>query len=173
MDLKIKEHFSKIGTNPMKYFDNYLKYINNLPKGETLLINDLRIIYNNVVIVKFKSATTLRQNLDAWIWMHFIIKKRDNSLIKIIDQMKDIDLIEHIKYSLFLQDNQELVNKHRNTILIKLLTITDHEKQNFLAKCSREEILKECGEFEKILASDVRYIELVNKVWNKDGSNKK
>ncbi|MBR3348336.1 MAG: hypothetical protein IKG36_02880, partial [Mycoplasmataceae bacterium] len=69
--------FSKIGTNPYKYLENYLIFINEIKKGEEIDVNfnKLEISHKLVKIHTFTSQTTLRQNIDAWQWMGFIIEK--------------------------------------------------------------------------------------------------
>lgn len=155
--------FSKIGTNPKRYFDNYFLNINHLEKGSVLLINELDVIHENIKILTLNSPTTLRQNIDCWIWMGFIIKI-DNQLIKIVDKMSEQELIEHSKYTLLIPHTDDLVNKHRNTEIIKLLVISNKNDKQLLnhLQCSYEEILKECGRYEEIVLSDKKYIKIIN-----------
>lgn len=166
-----KNGFSKIGTNPSKYFNNYHIHLNIYPKGKILNIINLSICDNQFEIFKANSETTLRQNIDAWIWMGFIIKI-DNTIIKIIDELSQDKLLEHIKYTLFIESDK-LVNKHRNTILIKLLSLNDKENINFsLLDLTYDDVLKECGNFENLLSKDIEYIKLIKKIWGQQKNEK-
>ncbi len=78
---KLDEYkFSKIGTNPMKYFNNFYLYFNRLPIGEIMKTDyeNLKITHDNVEIFSLNSPATFRQNIDCWIWMGLIIKKKYN-----------------------------------------------------------------------------------------------
>lgn len=159
--------FSKIGTNPKKYFDNYFLFINNLPIGCELEIdNDKWIISDEgIEIFNCNSDATFRQNIDAWIWMGFVIKINKSKIIKALDPMNENDLLEHSKYNLFLISKNSLTNIHRKTIIIKLLSL--YHNQSFHKNHSYEEIKKECGKYEELLLKDKKFIELLDKKWGK------
>lgn len=160
----LNEEFSKIGTNPMSYFKKYLIYINSIGKGIILSIDNLSICQNGIEILKFNSQTTLRQCVDAWIWMGFVIKKSQNELIIIVEPSTEKELLELSKYMILCPHKDKLVNKHRKTILIKLLMLIDNEKNHTHRNLSRDEIIKECGEYEKWLLTDKKYIETIKTI---------
>ena len=122
--------FSKIGTNPYKYLKNYEFFINEIEKCEEIDVNfnKLEISHKLVKIHTFTSETTLRQNIDAWQWMGFIIEKEKNKFIKIMDFLSWDEMIEHIKWNLLIPNKKTLINKHKKTIIIKLLTLNDEQK---------------------------------------------
>ena len=166
--------FSKIGTNPYKYLKNYLIFINEIKKGEEIDINfdKLEISHKLVKIHTFTSQTTLRQNIDAWQWMGFIIEKEKNKFIKIMDFLSWDEMIEHIKWNLLIPNKKTLINKHKKTIIIKLLTLNDEQKNSYHNNYSYEEIIKECGKFEKIISQDKNYINILKMKWGKNEINK-
>lgn len=166
--------FSKIGTNPYKYLKNYEFFINEIEKCEEIDVNfnKLEISHKLVKIHTFTSETTLRQNIDAWQWMGFIIEKEKNKFIKIMDFLSWDEMIEHIKWNLLIPNKKTLINKHKKTIIIKLLTLNDEQKNSYHNNCSYQEIIKECGKFEKIISQDKNYINILKMKWGKNGINK-
>lgn len=161
--------FSKIGTNPYKYFDNFYIYLNRLPIGEMLKIDltSFQVIHEEIEILRFNSSTTLRQNIDAWIWMGLIIKKDKNTIIKIINNdVSKNEMLEYIKYYLLIDNNNQLVNKHKKTIITKLLTLKNQKSAN--DKYTYEEIIKECGKFEQMILKDSSYIKILEIKWGKN-----
>ena len=166
--------FSKIGTNPYKYLKNYEFFINEIEKCEEIDVNfnKLEISHKLVKIHTFTSETTLRQNIDAWQWMGFIIEKEKNKFIKIMDFLSWDEMIEHIKWNLLIPNKKTLINKHKKTIIIKLLTLNDEQKNSYHNNCSYQEIIKECGKFEKIISQDKNYINILKMKWGKDEINK-
>ena len=166
--------FSKIGTNPYKYLKNYEFFINEIEKCEEIDVNfnKLEISHKLVKIHTFTSETTLRQNIDAWQWMGFIIEKEKNKFIKIMDFLSWDEMIEHIKWNLLIPNKKTLINKHKKTIIIKLLTLNDEQKNSYHNNCSYQEIIKECGKFEKIISQDKKYINILKMKWGKNEINK-
>lgn len=166
--------FSKIGTNPYKYLKNYEFFINEIEKGEEINVNfnKLEISHKLVRIYTFNSQTTLRQNIDAWQWMGFLIEKEKNKFIKIMDFLSWDEMIEHIKWNLLIPNKKTLINKHKKTIIIKLLTLNDEQKNSYHNNCSYQEIIKECGKFEKIISQDKNYINILKMKWGKNNVNK-
>ncbi len=163
--------FSKIGTNPMRYFENFYKYLNNIPIGDLLTIKNLTINHLDVKIIQFNSPTTLRQNLDCWLWMGLLIKKNDNSFLKIIkENMPKNELLEYVKYFLFIESNEKKINQHRKTIITKLLTLKNNKSMN--ENYTFYEIKKECGEFEKKLMQDEIFINILNAKWGNKKNDK-
>lgn len=162
--------FSKIGTNPYKYLKNYEFFINEIEKCEEIDVNfnKLEISHKLVKIHTFTSETTLRQNIDAWQWMGFIIEKEKNKFIKIMDFLSWDEMIEHIKWNLLIPNKKTLINKHKKTIIIKLLTLNDEQKNSYHNNCSYQEIIKECGKFEKIISQDKNYINILKMKWGKN-----
>ena len=163
--------FSKIGTNPMKYLNNFELNINHLPKGEKLTIKELKLLHKDVEIFSANSEATFRQNIDAWVWMGFAIRKNKNEIIKIIESMSGYELIEYIKMMILVKSDEDLVNVHRNTILIKLLALNNNEKKSFNKNYTYAEVMKECGKFEEVISKDKKYIELITKIWGDDNDS--
>ncbi len=158
--------FSKIGTNPMKYLNNFKYYLNNIPIGEEIKINGLNILHQDIVQISFNSNTTHRQNLDAWLWMGFIVQKDENTYIKIIKSMNEEELLEHSKYNLLVNNKNKKINDHRKTIIIKLLTASN--KKSVHNDYSFEEIYKEFGKYEEILLEDEKFIKILKILWGKN-----
>lgn len=158
--------FSKIGTNPNCYFENYKKYINRFLKGTKFIKKDLNLYFENEIIFNANSSTTFRQNLDAWLWMGFLIKINENEFIKIVDELNEDTLKQNIKWNLLKIDSSDLINQHRNTIIIKLLYADNENNINKnLVNVSFEEIKKECGKFEEIIIQDKQFVEIIKKIW--------
>lgn len=154
--------FSKIGTNPYKYFENYKLYFNYFHVGQEFEIKNMGIYNDDVLIFECESETTIRQNIDAWIWMGFFVKK-DYKLIKIIENdFTEIQLIDYIKIVLLIDSRNSLINKHRNTVLIKLLSLNSNT--SISPNYSYDEIIKETGKFEKTLFEDKKYMKLLENI---------
>lgn len=163
--------FSKIGTNPMKYFDNFYKYINNIPIGNQINIKDFKIIHQDVEIMKFNSYATIIQNIDCWIWMGLFVKISDKSFLKIIkENLSKHELLEYIKYFLLIDSDEKKINQHRKTIITKLLTIKNNKSMN--NNYSYEEIIKECGQFEKKLIEDEIFMKILQIKWGNTNNDK-
>ncbi len=157
--------FSKIGTDPMVYFNNFCKYINYLPIGIELKIKGCEIVDSEVTIAKFNSPTTINQNIGAWVYMGFLIKKNKDTLIKVFNKLSEFDLLNISKYSLLQNSDSKIVNQHRKTIIIKLLTMLKGESQH--DNMSYEEILKHCKRYEEVLFNDIDYVNHLAKKWGK------
>ncbi|MBR3348337.1 MAG: hypothetical protein IKG36_02885 [Mycoplasmataceae bacterium] len=100
------------------------------------------------------------------------MKKKKNKFIKIMDFLSWDEMIEHIKWNLLIPNKKTLINKHKKTIIIKLLTLNDEQKNSYHNNCSYEEIIKECGKFEKIISQDKKYINILKMKWGKNEINK-
>jgi len=155
---KISNKFSKIGTNPYKYIQNYRIYFGNIGKQETLKINkeNLSINHRGAEVITFNSDTTFRQNLDCWVGLGLFIK-HDNELTKSFDSMLENDFYEYIRGIIFVHTNIENINTYRNTIIIKLMnllgleTIEKYNLSSRTKKITLKDIDDETGKFEKEL----------------------
>ncbi len=67
--------------------------------------------------------------------------------------------MEYVKYYLLIDSNNNLVNKHKKTIITKLLTLKNKESANI--NYTYNEIIKECGKFEEKILNDSTYMNIL------------
>ena len=168
----IGNKFSKIGTNPHKYVENYRLYFLNIGKQEILKINkeNFSITHNGVEVKAFTSSATFRQNIDCWVGLGLFIKK-DNTLIKVFDNMNESYFYEYVRGIIFVQSNDEKINIYRDTIIIKLMNFLGLETiEKYNLSCRSKSIIKkdiddETGKFEKQLLNDSILKSIVIIIW--------
>ncbi len=165
--------FSKIGTNPNAYINNYLNVFNVYEQFDSFEIEGYRIQEKGVVIFEAKSDATFRQNIQCWISLGFFMKSGD-TLVKIIPSLTKDELFEHCKGMLLVSSNNENINMYRNTILIKVLNLVGVDVISFKNLRTRENSLtkedvdSETGEFEKIISVDETFVDMVKILWGKN-----
>lgn len=162
--------FSKVGTNPNKYINNYLIYLNQFDLGSIFVINDFSVKEMGIEIFSCNSRTTFRQNIQCWISLGFFICK-DNKLIKIIPKINQEKLFKYIRGILLVESSDENINIYRNTCLIKILHLSNIDIFKNTSIKMREkkleisDIEEETGEFEKILIEDKDFVNIVKIMW--------
>lgn len=169
---KIGNKFNKVGTNPMRYIENFLLYFNLFPIGIKFEIDDenFSILQDGVPVFNSNSITTLRQNIDCWLGLGLMIRD-SNNLIKIVDNQNTEQLIDYSKGILICDSNDNKLNSYRDTILIKIVYMIDHNKIDpdviFMKnhEISITDIEHEIGRYEKILFQDNKFIEIVKTMW--------
>ena len=169
---KIDNLFSIVGTNPQKYFENFLNYFNHFNICSSFSItNEFHILHNNEIVFKGLSEATSRQNIDMWEVFGFVVRKNKNEFIKIIQKSTPEKLFELAKTSLIQFSPNNSINKHRDTILIKLLQLVDESfvDENFVTSRTKridyKTIKKEIGAFEKQIYEDKLFMTIVDMIW--------
>ncbi len=163
--------FTKIGTNPNAYINNYLNCFNVYEQFDSFEIIDYKIFYKGEVVFSANSDATFRQNIQCWISLGFFIKKND-ILLKIIPSLSKNELLEHCKGILLVSSNDENINMYRNTILIKILRLSGVDISSDIIR-TRDDVLtneaidKETGEFEKNIYIDEVFVRMVKELWGK------
>ena len=169
---KIGNKFSKIGTNPHKYVENYRLLFLNIGKQEILKIRreDFSITHNGVEVKSFGSDATFRQNIDCWVGLGLFIKK-DDKLVKVFENMNESDFYEYIRGIILVQSNNEKINVYRDTIIIKLMNFLGLETiEKYNLSCRTKSIVKkdideETGKFEKELLNDKMLKSILKIIW--------
>ncbi len=170
----IGNKFSKIGTNPSKYIENYKLYFLNIDKQEILKIDkeNFSITHNGVQVIKFNSDATFRQNIDCWVGLGLFIKK-DNRLVKIFENINESDFYQYLRGIILVQTNVEKINIYRDTIIIKLMNyinLETIEKYNLSCRTkviTKKDIEDETGQFEKELIKDKVLKKTIKIIWEK------
>lgn len=171
--------FWKVGTNPDKYFNNFIQYVSHLNIGSKIIISDdfTKIIIDELVTFDCNSPATTRQNLACWESFGFVIKISKYEYVKIIDRDYSKDrLFELAKQTLFIESIDETINLYRRSIIIKCLylitnnnnicdvyNITKRKGEN----TSYIDIKDECGKFEKKLIEDEKFIKIIRIFYEK------
>lgn len=157
--------FSKIGTNPQKYLDNFFYHLNNIPIGDELKIKNYNVYHEDVSIFSANSDATFRQNVDTWLWMGFVVRKNKNTLVKIIEELNKEELMNYSSKMLLLDSKDKMIDQHRKTIIIKLLTL--NQKNSVHNGYSYEEIIKECGRYEENILKNKEIMNMLIMKWGK------
>jgi hypothetical protein len=168
----IGNKFSKIGTNPHKYIENYRLYFLNIGKLEFLKIEkeNYSINHNGVEVISFNSDATFRQNIDCWVGLGLFIQK-DNKLLKVFDNMPESNFYQYIRGIILVQSNSEKINIYRDTIIIKLMNYIGLETiKKYGLSCrskaiEKRDIDEETGHFEKELIKNEVLAKLLKAIW--------
>lgn len=103
--------------------------------------------------------------------MGLFVKISDKSFLKIIkENLSKHELLEYIKYFLLIDSDEKKINQHRKTIITKLLTLKNNKSMN--NNYSYEEIIKECGQFEKKLIEDEIFMKILQIKWGNTNNDK-
>lgn len=172
---EIGNKFWVVGTNPNKYFDNYMSHINILNMFDEISVDNTNLVVNEKTL-DYRSRATLRQNLIAWEAMGFIYKIDTNKYIKIIPTYTEDQLITISFFSMFLPFNNEEIKKYRDTILIKLnYLINPNEdliKKYNLSKSkgllTEIDIKQETGKFENKILENKKYKKIITALFKGD-----
>ncbi len=160
--IKTESRFQIVGTNPYHYIDNFINDLNSIPIG-TIVIADLdkyviRLESSDEILFSGNSEATLKQNIDTWMSLGYIIKIGDNRYLKIIEETTMAKLLDYSSIIIFQEHFDEKINMFRNTIRIKLMYLIDKEyvsnnlelySASRLKPITLEDIHKSTGTFEK------------------------